>query len=168
MQTSTSAAPSADEYLKWRTVDGHLSDSSHTGDVQVRKLRKTSENPEFQALRQSLARADPWSEPQDQSDFITVYLIIHYRWDSTRFLIDACRPIQHLQMSSVVMSLPVYGTLNINNLLLGLDLSIDKLHTIARHGFYLMVDIDSGFLTGCVLSPLSALIVGIYQRPKTE
>ena len=71
-------------------------------------------------------------------------------------------------MSSIVMSLPVYGTLNINNLLLGLDLSIDKLHTTARHGFYLMVDIDSGFLTGCVLSPLSALIVGIYQRTKTQ
>ena len=66
------------------------------------------------------------------------------------------------------MPLPVYGTLNINSLLLGLDLSIDKLHTTARHGFYLMVDIDSGFLTGRVLSPLSALIVGIYQRTKTQ
>ena len=71
-------------------------------------------------------------------------------------------------MPSVAMSLPVYVTLNINNLLLGLDLSTDRLHTTARHGFYLMVDIDSGFLTGCVLSPLSASIVDIYQRTKTQ
>ena len=100
MQTSTPAAPSADECLEYRTVDGHPSDSSLTGDVQIRKLRKTSENPEFQALRQLLVRADSWSEPQDQSDFITVYLIIHYKWDSTRFLIDASKFTCSLQAAA--------------------------------------------------------------------